>query len=1306
MSQSMSNVENWIFAFAPLGIITAMVAATRVGGPRRLRAIIGRARESRAVVEVELMSSTSADVCELWNGDAVVRVLGSSPVIELYYLEPGCVRKTSTNVQPQGKRDYGIWNLEEAVSAGLLEGSGPFRRHLGLEGGPNMGLNLSDRRVSSTEYYLVATIGFVLQAGVIVFAGVEVYLPIWKKRFEKGGKEYPKYALPLMAVGTVTLVFGMFFCCLIVERSTTEDTWAVRKPNKVIKEESKDKVRVAWLQKGGEVNDQHFKSYILHRNEKSSDKQLHVRSSRREVPPKDRRIQTTGAVIASLVGFVAQFLGLRALPWQVTIAQLVATGFMTALRAWVRRNLVHEPAAQVTESGHELDAMAMKITGCSQWNVTAKPSDPEGGLGAVPGPHADEPTPSADEPTPPAGSDRFKLAEEAMDARRRLGSLSGWSPGYQKTAETVAQAIEASLDFLWANPDVKLLAKDPPLERFESKLFVEIPDAASGGNGIISTTVKLNLSRKGALGYWKADKGEIEAVLGLWMLHLKKLQPTPGIPASNGEREGEDDQGMGISETYRNVGSGRPSSKMIYKKWLLPQTELAITSAGDIVGISNPHGTQCLAVLSETPLERICGQQIYSTVLANAVNGEVDSIIGKVLVGGSQEIRDSFRLSNSVIDGVLEKVVQAGLASTEDALLSIVPALVGKYSIENAATTETFSALEKEISTYLNAGKFEPAEVLLLWLLHAAESAAKGYEEKEDWPAACKIYVLLFKTYYGIGSKNYARRADEAAGLFRERFHSFNQTRSEEERRESLNDMKKAIEEMQIGGRWVEMKGSEEALQSRGRDGYPAPTGMAGEELCSTAAYANDIVDAPGQPIDINRLDSMGRTPLVLACLSGNSNIAIQLLRRKADPCLKDRYRRTAVHYAALRNDTSVLHALFLHEKTGEVIDAHDRDGASPLALAIQNSSGAAIALLVFYGAQDPGESAKELLTLSTLRGSCAAVKVVSNPNDKDLEYGRTSLHWATLRGGEAAKLLDARNVEVEAQGKDGLTALHLAACCGCDSGVEFLIKELGADANARTGDGETALYLASARGHGSTVELLIQQLGADLTATTAAGKTALHGASAGGHVSTVMLLIQKHHVDVNAKTDGGETALHLASAGGHDSTVELLIRQLDADAHALTGNGETALHRACAGGHDSTAELLIQNLGADINAKTEVGETALHLASAGGHDSTVELLIMQLGADVHAITGSGQTALHRASAESHDSTVKLLIERCDADKNAETEDGQTALHFACGGGHGSTARLLIEKFDAERSHVDRNGRMALHLLVKYMYVP
>jgi hypothetical protein len=85
MSQSMGWADNIIFAMAPLGIITAIVVAIRVGGPEWLKAIIGRARESKVDVQIEAMSCTSVAVGEMWNGQAVVKINGKVPVLELIY---------------------------------------------------------------------------------------------------------------------------------------------------------------------------------------------------------------------------------------------------------------------------------------------------------------------------------------------------------------------------------------------------------------------------------------------------------------------------------------------------------------------------------------------------------------------------------------------------------------------------------------------------------------------------------------------------------------------------------------------------------------------------------------------------------------------------------------------------------------------------------------------------------------------------------------------------------------------------------------------------------------------------------------------------------------------------------------------------------------------------------------------------------------------------------------------------------------------------------------------------------------------
>jgi len=49
-----------------------------------LKTLIGRAKESRGIIEAELMSSTSPNVCEIWNGKELVRVLGKPDILEIF----------------------------------------------------------------------------------------------------------------------------------------------------------------------------------------------------------------------------------------------------------------------------------------------------------------------------------------------------------------------------------------------------------------------------------------------------------------------------------------------------------------------------------------------------------------------------------------------------------------------------------------------------------------------------------------------------------------------------------------------------------------------------------------------------------------------------------------------------------------------------------------------------------------------------------------------------------------------------------------------------------------------------------------------------------------------------------------------------------------------------------------------------------------------------------------------------------------------------------------------------------------------
>ena len=75
-----------------------------------MRAVIGRARENRAAAELELMSSTSHEVGELWNGQAIVRTLGTPEVQQLVFLEDAGSHDT----------EFGLYSIPVAETMGYL----------------------------------------------------------------------------------------------------------------------------------------------------------------------------------------------------------------------------------------------------------------------------------------------------------------------------------------------------------------------------------------------------------------------------------------------------------------------------------------------------------------------------------------------------------------------------------------------------------------------------------------------------------------------------------------------------------------------------------------------------------------------------------------------------------------------------------------------------------------------------------------------------------------------------------------------------------------------------------------------------------------------------------------------------------------------------------------------------------------------------------------------------------------------------------------------------------------------------------
>jgi hypothetical protein len=273
-------------------------------------------------------SSTSSDICELWNGVGIVRVVGTPSIVELIYRIPEKVHGSDTSGSAE------IHTLATAKQSGLFVLRSSRRKDLSpeknsktntesslstlesnsshLAAPPNIFFNVSGGSANHWELVLVSVIGVLLQSGVLVYDGVITYHS--RARFEPG---FHAYAFPFTLFGTLGVMLGTFICAYVVETSTDEEIWEAVGPKK-------ESLQTVWLQRGQFVGDQVFRSFAIY----DVLKQHVIRTSRKS--PDLKRLEvwaflgSTLAVISGSIqhrfsnsvsdididpGFVFQFIG-------------------------------------------------------------------------------------------------------------------------------------------------------------------------------------------------------------------------------------------------------------------------------------------------------------------------------------------------------------------------------------------------------------------------------------------------------------------------------------------------------------------------------------------------------------------------------------------------------------------------------------------------------------------------------------------------------------------------------------------------------------------------------------------------------------------------------------------------------------------------------------------------------------------------------------------------------------------------------------------------------------------------------------
>ncbi|KAK4098409.1 hypothetical protein N658DRAFT_568772 [Parathielavia hyrcaniae] len=347
LSMSMGWADNIMLAMGPLGILTVVVSAIRVGGVPKLKAIIGRAREERSTAEMELLSSTSSDVCELWTGKEIVRVRGqprmSRPII---ITADGRVQVFG---DPGSSHLFTISTSSSQVSKALIDIHRewePSVFKLLADAAPNLALNISNSAASRTEAWIWALVGCFLQLASVVFSGLATY----RWNLAESANPHSTYGYPCYMVGTVLLCAGVAFCGHVVESVSSETTLSCIP-------DMRKKVCIVRIQRSCNVSDQHFGTFAI----LNSLDNPNIRYSRLEGPSKEASYFAVAGTSLAVTGFVVQFIGLRGLHWSAAVVQLGVTLMMTVIRAIVRRGLSSEVASIPLDADDECVSFAPAI---------------------------------------------------------------------------------------------------------------------------------------------------------------------------------------------------------------------------------------------------------------------------------------------------------------------------------------------------------------------------------------------------------------------------------------------------------------------------------------------------------------------------------------------------------------------------------------------------------------------------------------------------------------------------------------------------------------------------------------------------------------------------------------------------------------------------------------------------------------------------------------------------------------------------------------------------------------------------------
>jgi len=309
---------------------------------------------------------------------------------------------------------------------------------------------------------------------------------------------------------------------------------------------------------------------------------------------------------------------------------------------------------------------------------------------------------------------------------------------------------------------------------------------------------------------------------------------------------------------------------------------------------------------------------------------------------------------------------------------------------------------------------------------------------------------------------------------------------------------------------------------------------------------------------------------------------------------------------------------------------------------------------------------------------------------DAQNKQGRTALHLAVFNGStEIFKILLAAGADPKIEDRTFKNALMIAVRQGFLEIVKILL-EIGMDPNFQN-QIWTAPHLAVSANRVQILQVLLAA-GADPNLALNDGITLLMSAAMAGHANIVRVLI-KAGANIGALNQSGLSAVFYAVVSGYPEVVrELLLTGVDPNLVTVADNRNTLLMSAIRvtprninqtdsqnirrKDYEETVRILIE-AGANVNEISPNQWTPIVTAASFGLTKIIQYLI-SAGAQVNAQNGEGITSLMFAAQDGNVEMAKMLL-AAGADVGIiENAQGYTALMISAGNRHKEVFNELL----------------------------